>query len=96
MSLFIAVLILFINAYIVVKVGISEIIKYIHKDKTVKNEDASLLNNDNVNCSPDNHLQIYHSSFCLFFSVVSKALKNPILLFIHCFFSVFYVLPHLF
>ena len=46
MSLFIAVLILFINACIVVKVCISEIIKYIHKDKTVKNEDASLPNND--------------------------------------------------
>jgi len=46
MSLFIAVLLLFINAFIVVKVCISEIIKYIHKDKTVKNEDDSLLNNE--------------------------------------------------
>ena len=49
MSLFIAVLLLFINAFIVVKVCISEIIKYIHKDKTdktVKNEDASLPNNE--------------------------------------------------
>ena len=48
MSLFIAVLLLFINAFFMVNVCISEIIKYIHKDKTVKNEDASLPNNEQL------------------------------------------------
>ena len=36
MSLFIAILILFINACIVLKVGISELITYINKDRTEK------------------------------------------------------------
>ena len=46
MSLFIAVSIFVIYVCMGIKAAITELITYIHKDKTVKNEDASLPNND--------------------------------------------------